>query len=332
MKNKLVLVVVLVVVAGAYVLLSDPAGWFKPSAAEIAQSDPGHITLCSLSESEITAFSITKKDGESFRLERQGDNWRTVKGDKSYKAESNKIERLLRDVPGVATDALLTSKVEKHASFEVDDASAIILGIEGAGLSAPIQLSIGKAAPGYKGSFVRIGGGSEVYSSTKNLKSLVGFAFNDYRSKKPWEFETETVESLAVRALAAEGEDQSPPTSFTRNQGMWKNQEGNPGHQNKLAELVDKLSKMSISTFADEATEEETQLAGLEPHLLVKAAGAEFSITIGANVDGKHYIADGNGVVYQVSEYSLKFLLEQDIGELGFDDSASEDADAPAEL
>lgn len=325
MKNKLALIVVLAVVAGAYVLLSDPAGWFKPSQAEIAQQDPGRIILCSLSEADISAFTITKADGEQFRLERKGDKWRTTKGDKSYKAQANKIERLLSDVPGVATDALLTSKPDKHASFEVDDASAIRLGIEGAGQSAPIELVIGKASPGYKGSFVRVGNGNEVYRSTKNLKSLVGFSFNDYRSKKPWEFDTPTVESLSIRPVAVEDEDQTDAVSFNLNQGMWEKPSGDPGNQNKLAEIVEKLSKMSVSTFADDATDEETMLAGLEPHLLVKTANGNYSITVGAEADGKYYIADGEGVVYQVSKYNLKFLLEQDVDELSFDDSEAED-------
>ena len=325
MKNKLTLIVVLVAVAGAYILLTDPAGWFKPSAAELALADPGKIILCGLSQADITAFTITKPSGEQFRLERQGDNWRTVKGDKSYKAQANKIERLLSDIPGVATDTLLTDKASKHASFEVDAASGIRLGIEGTGLTTPIELTIGKAAPGYKGSFVRVGNGNEVYTSTKNLKSLVGFSFNDYRSKKPWEFDTLGVESLAIRALAGADEEQSPAVSFNLNEGMWEQPEGGPGNQNKLAELVDKLSKMSVSTFADDATAEETKLAGLEPHLLVSTASGNFSITVGALAEGKYYIADGAGVVYQVSEYSLKFLLEQDIAELSFDDSEAED-------
>ncbi len=331
MKNKLALIVVLAVVAAAYVLLSDPLGWFGPSDAELAKSDPGTITLCSLGRADITAFTITKSDGENFRLERQGDNWRTIKGDKSYKAEANKIERLLSTVPGVATDALLTSKIEKHASFEVDTANATSLGIEGAGLAAPIKLTVGKASPSYKGSFVRIGNGNEVYRSTKNLKSLVGFAFNDYRSKKPWEFDTQTVESLSIRALAEEGEDQSEAVTFTLDQGMWKKPDGEPGNQNKLAEIADKLSKMSVSTFADDAKPEETLLAGLEPHLVVKTAAREFSITLGAKDSSQYYIADGAGVIYQVSEYNMKFLLDQDVAGLSFDDSVAEEDETAEE-
>lgn len=324
--GPLAILVVLVIVA---LLLTDPFGWLAPSGDVVDENRPESITLCDAAKDAITAFEINKPDQAMFRLEQEAGTWYAVREGKRYRANIDRVDKLLELAPGLQSNGLASDKAEKHTTFEVGDDQAIGFKVYTGNASPAAHMLIGKATQNYDGAFVRLDGQDAVYRAAGNIKALVGFAFRDFRTKKPWQFEPTTVQSISVRGLEGEGEKAAfnydePQLTFKRENGLWQH-DGANANQNLLTELVDKLSKLRVTDFVDEPVDEETGLAGLEPHVVVTGPEGTLSMTVGKGEEARYFVADQDGIVYQLSEYSLKPYLELEFNQLTFDDTAVND-------
>lgn len=320
--GPLAVLVVLVIVA---LLLTDPFGWLAPSGDIVDESKPESITLCDTAKDAITAFEIDKPDQEPFRLEREAGIWYAAREGKRYRANMERVDKLLELAPGLQSNGLASDKAEKHATFEVGDDQAIAFKVYTGNASPAAHMLIGKATQNYDGAFVRLDGMDAVYRSAGNIKALVGFAFRDFRTKEPWQFEPTTVQSISVRGLEGKGEKAAfnydgPELTFKREAGLWQH-DGTNANQNLLTDLVDKLSKLRVTDFVDDPLDEQTGLAGLEPHVVVTGPEGTLSMTVGKGEEARYFVADQGDTVYQLSEYSLKPYLELEFNQLTFDDT-----------
>ncbi|MBN2082075.1 DUF4340 domain-containing protein [bacterium] len=321
------LVIMLVLVAVA-VLATDPFGWFKPAADHPDENAPKEIKLCSVTADTLTGFEIDQISDEPFQLLKEGGQWFVVRGDARYKANMERIDKLIEDVPGLMSSGLATNKADKQATFEVDDAQAIRLKVFAGGETPAVDMYVGKATPSFDGAFVRLANQDEVYRAAKNIKSLVGFSFRDFRSKEPWKFEPATLASVTIAPPDGEGE----ALTFTRAEGFWKTPEGTNGNQNLITELLDKISKLKANDFVDEPDPELTGLEGREPNLVLDGPEGELTLTIGLDENSQYFVQDQDGNVYKISEYNLKPYRELAFAELTFDDTAPVAAEGGDEL
>lgn len=319
-QNRIVLpLVILLVLLVVTLLAADPFGW-RARPADVPDTDaPVVVPLCTVAAADITAFEIDPVDGEPFRLELAGEVWRARRGDADFRANLERIDTLLEQVPGLESTSLATDKAEKHATFEVGDATAVVLKVYTGDASPATHLLVGKATPDYGGSFVRLIGQDNVYRTSRNIKSLVGFAFDDFCTKQPWQFDTAAAEAITVAPPSGAG----AVLSFNRLGGMWQTTDGANGNQNLLAELTDKISNLRITSVVDEADPAVTGLAEALPAVTITAGGEEYGLIIGAKEESQYYVADLEGHVYKLSEYNLKPYLELDFALLTFDDTAA---------
>ncbi|HES58716.1 MAG TPA: DUF4340 domain-containing protein [Firmicutes bacterium] len=328
MKRFAFPLVILLILVVVFIALIDPAGWFSgPEEAEEERADLP--VLVEMEADEIGAFEFTKPDGVTVRLERDGEQWLLVGEDRTYRALSDRVDKLLEDVPGLAAASVATDKPDKYATFEVDDASATTLSVFGKDGSSETRLIVGKAAPGYTAAFVRLESGPEVYRTNRNVRSPLAFAFDDYRTKQPWSFNQLAAESLKVQPPGG-GDYQV----YTREDGVWKNDEGANANQNALTELAQKLSDLRISNFAGESDNpEDAAAAGIEgvaPQLVVSGTEGTFTLTIGGKDEAMRFVADQDGHLYKIGESSLRFYTELDVANLDFEPEV-ETADAPVD-
>lgn len=320
----LTLGIVLLVLLAAAILLADPFGWLKPSDEEQAQADPTQRVLCDFAKDDITAIVVTKPGEDPFRLELKDAKWYLSRGDKSYRANQERVDKFLEDLPQLRSEGLATDKLDKHGTFEVDASTGIKLEVYTSQDQPAVQLIVGKADPSYQRAFARLGDAPEVYRTSRNIKSLVGFAFNDYRSKTPWAFDPTLLTKIQVRPPDGKGELKS----FTKSGEFWQTAEGKNANQNMLNELAKKISELSINQFMDEPDENIVKLAGVQPSLVFTAADGEYKLTVGAKESTNYYIADQDGRVYQIAEYYLKPYTELAFDQLSFDDTQAAEAAA----
>ncbi|MCH7471631.1 DUF4340 domain-containing protein [bacterium] len=323
-KRLIFQLLILVVVAAAAAYVIKPFGLF--SAGQQDDGEGRALVLCDFKAEAVSGFQISQPEKQAFNLVKEGGEWYLVQGEMKYPANMDRVDRLLELVPGLASEGLATDKLDKHATMEVDEAKGIGLSVYTGGEEPSVKLMVGKSAPGFSTCFVRFAAANEVYRAGSNIKSLVGFDFKDFRSRKPWSFDPLLAEEVVIRPP---GEDEAAQT-FTREEGFWKTADGANANQNLLTTLVDAFSKVSINEFVDEPEEEEDAngISAQIPNLAVKGPEGEYSLYL-VDTDGANFrIADQDGYLYQLSEFNLKFYNELAFDQLAFDDTASEAEDA----
>ncbi len=355
-KRNLGLLGILVVLVIVAIGVADPFGWFKPTDAEKSAKDPARITLVDADTDAVSSIEIKPLDGEAFTLTREQDKWWVVRGDKRYQANMDRVTPILDQLPGARSEGVATSSPEKYEELEVTPEKAILLKVFAGGSEPAATLLVGKAAEGFKASFVRTvdakGESKEVYRSGVNIKQLIAFSFDDYRTMKPWAFDPALATAIKLRRPpvkaaappAADGKASEPPKdangfiqeswpaetlSFSKSGEFWQ-LDGKNANQNAVKDLIQKFSELQVNEYVDNPTPADTAFAAdASPAIEVTTPGGTYSITLGPERTSSRAAKDGSGLTYRVATYPLSFYLEDlKWEELKFDDTAKEVEDA----
>ena len=316
------LLVALIVLAGVALLVYNPFHWGQPTQEEAVKQDPGQALLCDFTKADVTGFEIAKPGEAPFKLERDGEQWFVIQGGKRFRAGKEKIDKMLEELPGLRAQGIATDKVEMQATFEVDQAKGIVLSVFTGKAEPKVKLIVGKTTPSYDSAFVRVGDGKEIYRAGTNVKSLVGFAFADYRTKTPWKFDPANATKLSVRPMTGDAAAQT----FEKKDGVWKTASGGNANQNLITELLKKISEISINEYVDTPDDAVAKLGGLTPNVIVTAPDGEYKLTIGATDVSNVYCQDQDNCVYKVPDYQLKTYTELAFDKLSFDDTKQDEA------
>ena len=341
-KSLATLGIVLVVLGGAAFLLANP--FAKPKTdinGAVPGSGPsgGAKVLIDTKKDAVTAISILAPKQTEFRLQKDGDKWKAVQGDKKFNADQDKLDKILEALPGLTSEALASTNADKYKDYGLDADTAVTVGVFTTAADKPaVTLLVGNSGPGSTSTFVRVNDGKEVWRASTNVKALVGFSFKDYRSKKPWPFDPQVVKSLTVRPVDGK------PDTYTFDNGTWKTAGGTNANQNAIVKLLEDWSKANVNDFADDVTPGVTKMTpaapptppatpdgktppaappapgevvdiGTEPNLSVETPQGAFSFTIGQKDGTLYYVADQDKLVYKIAEPNVAFFRN-----LKFDD------------
>jgi hypothetical protein len=338
-KSLSLMLVVLVVLAGAAFLLANP--FAKPKtdvngAVAVGKGGSQAKVLIDLKKDAVSGVSILQPKQTEFKLEKKDDKWQAVQGDKRFKADQDKVDKILAALPGLTSESFASSNADKYKDYGLDDATAVKVGIYTGGDKPAATLLVGNSAPGATSSYVRVDDGKEIWRTATNVKALVGFSFKDYRSKQPWDFDPQVVKSLTVRPVDGQ------PDTYTYDNGVWKQASGANANMNDITKLLEDWSKATVSDFADDVTPGVTTLTpaadsaapadgaksppaaaaaptydvGTQPNLTVQTPQGSFSLTLGQKDGSLYYVADQDKLVYKISEPAVAFFRNLKFDEL----------------
>jgi len=333
-KTPLLLGILALLLVAAFIVV-DPLHLLHPTEEKLAAQDPTRRVLVDAKRDDITALDIKQPEKPgAFKLEKVKDVWYVTNNNKRTRADMERVDALLDDLPGLRSDSIATKDPTQYDEMEVSDGKAIMLQVYKGGVTPAVTLAVGKAAPGYQTSFVRLNGGKEVWRAAKNIKSLVGYEPEDYRSKKPWAFKPEAVTRLTVQQFVASPEDPKthaaappkgdvPQLAFELKGGLWQHNGANAS-QNTIKDLLHSLSDLQITQYAENVDPKVAQLSGRQPSIVVEAADGKYSLTLGGKDSSFFYVQDQDGNVYKVSDYALSFYKDLAFGKLTFDDTVKD--------
>lgn len=324
-NRLLVLGLVLAALAVAIFFAADPFGLFKPSEEERQASLGLSKVLTDFTAMTITAFEIKPPGAEAFRVFKEpgSDQWFVQLKDKKYRADRQRVDKLLEQVPGLKAEGAATSSKDAYAQYEVDDSLGIGLKVFTGGETPALSLIVGKADPSYQGCFLRLENDEAVYRASQNIKSLVGFSGSDFRSRNPWKFEPATATEITIRPPAG-----GPAVTLTKSGEYWQ-AGGKNANQNLIQETLKKLSELTANAYVDDVDPKLTQFKP-EPAITVKTNTAEYKLTLGAAESSQLYAQDQDGWVFRVAEYALKFYTDLAPDQLLLDDTAQDKAGTEA--
>lgn len=249
-KEYLILVIV---IAGLCAYL-----FFKPG-------DRNHYSLPvldELSSSDVTAVDIDK-GGETILLKKTGDTWGVT--EKNYPVDSQKINAVLSAVQALKLTALV-SETGDLKRYELDPEKRLQVSVR-AGDRPIREFDVGKTAPTYRHTFVRIAGDDRVFHAAGSFRADLDQTVDGFRDKRIISVNTDIIKGIrlekdgVIRDFSREGK--KGDTGSDTEAAAWVSADGPPPDADAIKRLVAILSSLKCSSYS--ATESKEEFLAEEP-------------------------------------------------------------------
>jgi hypothetical protein len=206
---------------------------------------------------DITRIEIDTPS-EQIELLRKSGSW--VVGEKAYPADEDQV-RKIADLIGKLTLTALISDSKNYARYELDEDRRI--SVKAWNNDQLVRsFDIGKTAPSFRHTFVRIEGDPRVYHGRENFHNLFAKNVDDLRDKRVLSFDQSQIgrihlegEEGAVTLVkapgAAGGETDAPvPTAEKSSRsGVWQDSQGKTVDGEKLEQALKELAQLKCKAF-----------------------------------------------------------------------------------
>jgi len=279
----------------------------------LRKTDRTHYELPRLSavpKADVSKIEIAKKDA-AIVLDRRNGNWNI--GQQGYPADTAKVKNMLDIIENLTLTAMV-SESKDYSRYQLDDDHKITVKAY-IGEKLTREFDVGKAAPSYRHTFVRLKGNELVYHARENFRNAFDLAVDDLRDKQVLAFDKEEIQEIRLikngrsltctRSAAPATEDQEPAVegSPTKEEVSWQSAEGERCDEKKLNRLLAVLSNLHCEKYID-AKEKD---ALTDPMYRIELKGTQnYSLSIFAkhDVDERSYPAT-------TSENNYPFLLPE---------------------
>ena len=280
MKVKKEYVILLAVIAGlsAYLLTR--------------QTDRTHYELPQLapiSGKTITRIEISGPKG-TVELAKADDNWSV--GPKKYRVDKAKVSPIIDTISDLSLTALV-SEAKDYPRYELDDKKKILVKAW-SGSTVDREFDIGKPAPSFRHTFVRLAGDPNVFQASDNFRSKFEYSAEDLRDKVVLSFAASDVSeielsegeeslSLSRREVplkdsgeAGQSEDKNDENAATeplKGKMSWLTANGRPVDTAVIDQLVATLSQLACDKYIPDKSKTEfsapiytIEVKGLQTH------------------------------------------------------------------
>ena len=252
MKKETIILIVIIAALAAYILFE--------------KSDKTHYTLPELSpvnKEEITRLQIIRKgekDSE-LTLQREGDRWLILP--EKYPADSTAVNNMADNIASMALTTLV-SEAKNYTIYDLDEDKKIEASIY-KGDTLLRKVDIGKTAPSYRHTFVRLPEDDHVYHAEKNFRIYFDKDKAALRDKQILKFEDDISEIMLtadketlhiVRSAAPVDVDLTQDSEVQEAEAppappKWQTKEGKTVKEKEIDELVKTLSNIMCDGFVE---------------------------------------------------------------------------------
>lgn len=258
-KEYIILIVVIIGLAGyLFFHKTNHTQYTLPALEKIKAAD-------------ISKIMINKK-GSNIELKKKDDNWMIMP--KAYPADKTKLKSMTESLADLTITAMV-SEGEDDAPYELDADHKIHVTAY-VGDKKVRSLDMGKMAPTYHHTFVRMDGNKKIYHAKGNLRSTFDKTIADLRDKAVLSFETadigkieihkgdETVKlTLATPPVDVNAEanmknkKEAKKASVAPKQPAWTDASGKKVEKNKVDDFLKKLSDLKCRSFVEGKTKKD---------------------------------------------------------------------------
>jgi len=229
------------------------------------QGDKTHYTLpviAQVVEGDISKIEVFKPDG-TLTLNREGDRW--ILSPEGYPAEESKVKSMLDVISGLTLTALV-SESKSYERYDLEEGKKITVKAW-AGETLERSFDIGKAAPSYSHTFVKIAGDPRVYHARSNFRGRFDQTVDKLRDRSALSFQTAEIQGVRVEkgemaltlvrqsvpvevSAAQEGGAEAPKEAWI----VEGQEEERQVHGSKVDKLLATLSSLKCSAYVDGKT------------------------------------------------------------------------------
>ena len=248
MKFKLEYLILIGLIAVLAVYLatrsSDRTRYELPAIAEVDAREFSRIEI----DTDHSTVTVVKED-ERWLLQPRG-----------YPADPGKIENILATLSNLKTTAL-ASEAKDYQRYELDEDRKISVKAW-AGDTLKRELDIGKAAPSFRHTFVKLADDPRVYHARDNFRGKFDFEAADLQDKSVMRLEKAEVSSVHIvntagrsgfeRQATGDGQESSenPPTS-------WQRDNGQTADRAAIEKLLGTVADLNCRKFIDGLSKED---------------------------------------------------------------------------
>jgi len=268
------------------------------------QSNRTHYQLPKLSEisgKHISKLEITTKSG-SIVFNKKDNTWHI--GPKGYRADSTKVKHILNIVENLKLTALV-SESKDYVRYDLDNNKDIrVKAWQGNTLLR--EFDIGKPAPTFKHTFVKLPDDPNVYHARGDFRRNFDHPVEDFRDKSVLSFAQNGIQEITlthekktislsrkeIPETLAKKKDASTAkaSNASKTKTVWEDTKGHEVASSKISSLLSFLNSLECETFLDDLKKEEFK----NPIYSVTLKGEkEYSLLVFANKDknAKNYSA-----------------------------------------
>ncbi len=223
-------------------------------------------TFSKIAVSDITRIEIARPEG-TVVLDKKDTKWQIQP--LAYSADSGKVNTMLEDLEKLSLTALV-SESKSWSRYDLEPDKAIrVKAWAGEDLKRDIQ--IGKTAPTFQHTFVRVGDAPEVYHAQQNLKTAFDQTADKLRDKTVLAFNLEEVTEIVITkegkqtvirkseiapppaAPAPATAEGAPPADAAVKPAeiLWLTDQGKPADLSKMNRLLSSLSHLSCESYLE---------------------------------------------------------------------------------
>jgi hypothetical protein len=217
-------------------------------------SDRTHYTLPT--PPALTAADITKVQisglGKTQTLIRKENRW--VTDPQGFPADPKRVAEMLETLAGLRLTALVAES-KNYALYELDPQHAVgVKAWQGEALKRDIE--IGKAAPSFRHTFVKIAGDERVFHAADNFRFRFESGLDEMRDKTVFSFDRKGLQEIRI----AKGEASAtftrplPPaeTPPPASAAAWQDADGRPTDSAAVEMLLGELVDLQCHSFIDD--------------------------------------------------------------------------------
>lgn len=227
-----------------------------------------------------------------------------------YPVDTMRMNNFLEHFSSLTVDRLITSKVEKHPKYEVDETSTSILFKSNAG-NELLRLMIGKMGAHYQETFVREVESDEVYAVKTSLSR--------YKSLKPEGFWDKTMTNIDIDKINSVIFQGELNYMLLREGPVWTYNGENVDYE-KVSNLLRPFENLKGNNFVDSITEENPFYQSLQ---ITLESGESIDIAFHFKDENENTLLVSVSNKSKVFEYSKAGLTRFD---KGLEDLASDPA------
>lgn len=240
----------------------------------LRQSDKVHYSIPELKplvKEDLAKVEITQAD-RKLVLTRKDKKW-TI-GDKNYPTDENQVNYIL-DTIAQLTLSDMASQSRNYKLYELDDEKKIAVKAFQADKIVR-EFEIGKQAPTFEHTFVKIAGDDRVFYARKSVRGYFDHTVDELRDKWVMKFDRNEISEIRVFSAGKEnlfikkaiGEKSKPadrlkdkdktktqpPLTEQPEQFQWLTKDGKEGDKSKLESFIDQLSDLRCEGFIEDRT------------------------------------------------------------------------------
>lgn len=211
--------------------------------------------------SDITSITIELKEGP-IQITKTNEVWGIT--EKSYPADTDKIKALVKTISNLKITALASEKGDDLLRYQLDPESRIKITAKGnAGNLRTFE--VGKTAPSYNHTFVKLEGDDNIYHASGNFRRDFDTDVDALRDKKVLSFDENTIKEMEItsagitRTLVAsspQNTTQEPPPEEKKASPedatgkTWHFKDNSPCDESSIKEILSTLSSLECNTYS----------------------------------------------------------------------------------